>query len=180
MKINTGSGRGGGLFKKAVQFLNPSSSVKHADDLLKKSIDTDIATVGKELNTLKSAGSDADKIKNISKDLGFNMQEGENIMSYKARVAKELKGEQDILAKQQNDVSESTMRVVGERGETGRYMGNIMKDYFTGGSLGRNMGRTALAASGYAGGATAMRYATGGNMKRNGNGKKDIVGIPFI
>ena len=31
-----------------------------------------------------------------------------------------------------------------------------------------------------AGGAVAARFATGGSLTRNGNGEKDIIGIPFV
>lgn len=106
-------------------------------------------------------------------------------------IADELKGlgpddaKRSGLEKQLTSLKERTTRMDGML-ETGTFqreanMKEYASEYFGDELYGGFRTKAAIGAGvGIGVGAVGLRYATGGNLTRNGNGDRDIVGIPLI
>lgn len=115
---------------------------------------------------------------------------GRNLKAQSAKIATEMEDlpvgdARAVLGKQREAIREKSQRVDGmlEKGSFQREatMREYASDYFNDEAYGDFRKKAAIGVGAAAGvGMLAGRFATGGSLTRNGNGDRDIVGIPLI
>lgn len=169
VKANKAVGKNG-LFSKAMDAINPMSSMRRAKG--------DVATrLGNKVSTNKNAMEELGKqIGEVGDDLEKLASLGDKMESLEIK----------------NKALADRIKTINEKGFKGSSVGDkahmigqgVLNYYNPAANPGISKGQMALrygvTAGAVGAGAIGARYASGGDLTHNSKGKKDIAGIPFI
>lgn len=172
-----------GLFKRAFNLIDPSTSVKAGYSAVGKSMKSKHATMGEINNAYKSyIGKNATKAQrreavDALRTHGFKPDKKTPLTDQIDKFQSNYKDKLPNMKKFNSNPS----KYIQENAETmPTFLGGMGKDYFTNGTKGQLAARYGMVGAGYAGAAVGSRYLAGGSATRDKYGNKDIAGLPFI